>query len=63
MSMDPIVDEIRRIREQYAARFNYDLAAIANDLRAKQVQSGRKVVRLPAKRLSQTQRPSENPAA
>lgn len=33
MSIDPIVDEVRRIREQYAATFNYDLAAIADDLR------------------------------
>ena len=63
MSSDPIVEEVRRIREQYAARFNYDLAAIAKDLREKQEQSGRKVVRLPAKRLPQKQRPSENPAA
>ncbi len=25
---DPIVDEVRRIRDEYAARFNYDLDLI-----------------------------------
>ena len=63
MSMDPIVDEVRRVREEYAARFHYDLAAISKDLREKQEQSGRKVVHLPAKRLPGDERRSENPAA
>ena len=30
---DPIVEEIRRYREEHAAQFNYDLAAIFADLR------------------------------
>jgi hypothetical protein len=51
MWRDPIVEEIRRYREEYAARFNYDLAAICRDLRERQKQSGRKVVSLPPKRL------------
>lgn len=29
---DPIVDEIRRLRDEHAARFNYDLKAIVEDL-------------------------------
>ena len=29
---DPIVAEVRRIREEYAARFNYDLEAIFRHL-------------------------------
>jgi hypothetical protein len=36
MSKDPIVEEVRRIRQQYAARFNYDLAAIFRDLKERQ---------------------------
>ena len=63
MSRDPIVDEIRRIREEYAAKFNYDLAAICKDLREKQAQSGRKVVRLPANRIPEDQRPTKDPTA
>ena len=30
---DPIVAEVRRIREEYAARFNYDLHAMFLDLK------------------------------
>ncbi|MGA2067360.1 MAG: hypothetical protein ABSG86_20485 [Thermoguttaceae bacterium] len=41
---DPIVDEVRRVRDEYAARFNYDLRAIYRDLKAQEVRSGRKIV-------------------
>lgn len=41
---DPIVDEVRRVRDAYAARFNYDLRAIYRDLKEQEKQSGRKVV-------------------
>lgn len=41
---DPIVDEVRRARDAYAARFNYDLRAIYRDLKEKENLSGRKVV-------------------
>ena len=30
---DPIVDEVRKARDAYAARFNYDLRAIYRDLK------------------------------
>ena len=36
MTKDPIVEEVRRIRQQYAARFNYDLTAIFRDLKKRQ---------------------------
>lgn len=39
-------------REEYARFFNYDLTAICQDLRNKQVASGRTFVRLPIKRLA-----------
>ena len=41
---DPIVDEIRRARDAYAARFNYDLRAIYLDLKEREKRSGRKLV-------------------
>jgi hypothetical protein len=41
---DPIVDEVRRARDAYAARFNYNLRAIYRDLKEKEKRSGRKVV-------------------
>ncbi len=30
---DPIIDEIHRFREEHAAKFNYDLKKIAEDIR------------------------------
>ena len=44
---DPIIAEIRAVREAHAARFNYDVDAIFKDLRARQATSGRTYVRLP----------------
>jgi hypothetical protein len=44
MSRDPIVAEIRAIREAYAKRFNYDLDAICRDLKKQEKRSGRKTV-------------------
>jgi hypothetical protein len=41
---DPIVDEVRRARDAYAASFDYDLRAIYHDLKEKEKHSGRKVV-------------------
>jgi hypothetical protein len=40
---DPIVDEVRRSRDAYAARFNYDLRAIVRDLQEQEKRSGRKL--------------------
>jgi len=41
---DPIVDEVRRARDAYAARFNYDLRAIYRDLKEQERHSGRTIV-------------------
>ena len=50
MWKDPIVEEVRKIREKHAAKFNYDLDAICRDLKEQERKSGRKAVSLPAKR-------------
>ncbi|MGI8980619.1 MAG: hypothetical protein ACR2FY_15430 [Pirellulaceae bacterium] len=41
---DTIVDEIRKVRDEYANRFNYDLHAMCSDLRREQELSGAEVV-------------------
>ena len=41
---DPIVDEVRRIRDAHAARFNYDLDAIFQDIKEREKKSGHKFV-------------------
>jgi hypothetical protein len=35
MNEDPIVEEVRRVRDKLAARFNYDIHAIFADLMAR----------------------------
>ena len=47
---DPIIAELRAIRQEYAARFNYDVDAMFRDIRARQEASGRDYVRLPSRR-------------
>ncbi|HWL94559.1 MAG TPA: hypothetical protein VNT79_13635 [Phycisphaerae bacterium] len=44
MWRDPIVEEVRRTRDQYARRFNYDLEAIVRDIQARQKKSGGRLV-------------------
>ena len=36
MNEDPIVAEVRRVRDKLASRFNYDIHAIFADLRARE---------------------------
>ena len=57
---DPIVDEVRRIRDAHAARFNYDLDAIFQDIKEQEKKSGRKFVSFPPRRLepNQTRQPT-----
>ncbi|MCD4727758.1 MAG: hypothetical protein K8R46_08860 [Pirellulales bacterium] len=45
MKDDPIVAEVRRIRAEHAAKFNYDLEAIYRDLKERERSSGRTYVR------------------
>ena len=50
MWTDSIVEEIRRDREAYAAKFNFDIEAIFQDIVRQQEESGREIVTLPRKR-------------
>lgn len=44
MWRDPIVEEVRRTRDEYARKFNYDLEAIVRDVQARQKKNGGRVV-------------------
>ncbi len=44
---DPIVAEVRAIRDAHASRFNYDLRLIFEDIRKMQEASGREYVQYP----------------
>ena len=37
---DPIINELRAVRDEHAARFNYDVEEIFRDIRAQQEASG-----------------------
>lgn len=52
MADDYIVDEVRRLREEQAAKHNFDVKAILAAARKRQRRSGRKVVSLVQKRAS-----------
>jgi hypothetical protein len=42
---DPIVSDVRRVREQLSAQFDFDLKAIFADLRDRQTALGDRLVR------------------
>jgi hypothetical protein len=61
---DPIVEEVRKVRQEYSSGFNNDLKAMAEDLRRRQAQGGRKIVSFPPRRITddQTEPPQEGAA-
>ena len=48
MKDDPIVAEVRRVREAHAARFNYNLRAIYEDIKKQEQGCAQELHRLPA---------------
>lgn len=49
MNKDPIVDEVRAIRDQHAKQFDYDLNAIFDHIKQQEQNSQKKTVSLPSK--------------
>jgi hypothetical protein len=47
---DEIVEELRKVREEYAAQFDYDLEAIFKDLKHQEEKSDREVLSRPSKK-------------
>ena len=52
---DPIVDEVRRVRDAHAAMFNYDLDAIFQDIKEQEKKSGLKFVSYPPRKTEPNQ--------
>jgi hypothetical protein len=62
MALDPILAEIRRIRENYAEEFHGDVRAMMEDLRRRHAESKREsVTREPKRRRKSPVMVSENP--
>jgi hypothetical protein len=51
MEPDPIVEEVRAIRDAFAKECNYDIAAIVRALQKAQRDQGTKTVSLPPRRV------------
>lgn len=54
MWTDPIVEEVRKNREEFAARFNFDLRAMGKALQEREKVSGRRMISLASEGLSGT---------
>lgn len=48
---DPIIAEVRAVRDAFAVRCDYDVAAIFRKIREMQEESGRDYFRYPARRI------------
>jgi hypothetical protein len=44
MQEDSIVNEVRRVRDEHAAKFGYNIRKIAEDAKKREQQGGRQVV-------------------
>ena len=52
MNADPILAEVWAVRDRLAARFNYDLDAIFQHVKAEEARSGLRHEECPARRLT-----------
>jgi hypothetical protein len=50
MTKDPIVEEVRRVREEQAAKYGFDIKKMFAALKRQEQKSGRKIILPPAKR-------------
>ena len=53
MRSDPIVDETRKVRDDLAAKFNYDVKALGQYYRSREKSEDRKVVLRPPKLIAE----------
>ena len=60
---DPIVEEVRRVRDAHAARFNYDLDAIFQDIKEREKKSGLTFIQGVARQPAPIQVPQSTGAA
>ena len=49
---DPIVEETRKLREEYAAKFGHDRDAIFDDVRKRQSMKGKRLVSFPPRKAT-----------
>ncbi len=59
---DPIVDEVRHVRDAHAAKFNYDLDAIFANIKEQEQKRGLKFVSFPPRIAEPNETPQPNGA-
>ena len=52
MKDDPVMEELRRVKDQLAARYGYDVRKMGKALKRQQAKSGRKVVSFAPRRVA-----------
>ncbi len=52
---DPIVAEVRAVRDEHASRFGYNLKEIFRDIKARQEASGQRYVKYPPRPAVQSE--------
>jgi vacuolar-type H+-ATPase subunit H len=62
-AVDPIVAEVRAIREQIAAECGFDIRRIIEEARRRQEQSGRRIISVQRERMTTEDRSPLEPAA
>ena len=55
MWKDEIVEEVRKAREEYAAKFNHDIDAIYRDIKLREAESGREFVSFPPRKTQRVE--------
>lgn len=60
---DDIIEELHRVRENYAQTFNFDIDLMFADLRKKQAERNQKVVSFAANRVAKLDLPIDKKAA
>ncbi len=63
MHNDPIIDEIRWIRQEHTDKFNGNLQAICEDIRRQERESGREYVSYTPRRIERVAASSSNDPA
>lgn len=58
MTRDPIVEEVRGVRDAIAREYDYDVKKLADALREEQRKAGREVVRLQPRRIATARKAS-----
>ena len=49
--IDPIIAEVRKAREAYAEKFDYNIQEMCRDLKKRQKQNADRVITMPPKRI------------